>query len=54
VVFIFLEKTLSSPFEREIWPQLKPGCRVAAYTFPLPSIQPSYTDSLQIFIYVKD
>lgn len=53
VVFLFLEKRFLPRFEREIWPQLKPGCRVAAYTFPLPSIQPSCTDRLQIFIYVK-
>lgn len=38
VVFIYLENRFLARFEKEIWPRLKPGCRVISNTFPLPTV----------------
>ena len=53
VVFMYLEKRYLPRFERELWPQLKPGCRVIANTFPLPTIPPEAKDGTHIYRYVK-
>ena len=38
VVFCFLTMDTMKRFEREIWPPLKPGCRVVSHAFKMPSI----------------
>lgn len=41
VIFCYLNPRVLIRFEREIWPNLKPGCRVIVNTFPLKNITPS-------------
>lgn len=41
VIFIYIEKKFLDRFEREVWPRIKPGCRVIANTFPLPTLKPT-------------
>lgn len=53
VVFIYLEKRFLPRFEREIWPHLKPGCRVISNTFALPSIPPTASDGYCVYRYEK-
>lgn len=53
VIFIFLEKRFMPRFEREIWPRLKPGCRVVSNAFPLPSIPPAASDGCSVYRYNK-
>jgi hypothetical protein len=53
VIFIFLEKRFMPRFEREIWPQLKPGCRVISNAFTLPAIPPAASDGCSVYRYDK-
>ncbi len=53
VVFIYLETRFLPRFEKEIWPQLKPGCRVVSNTFPLPTISSS-AEATTIYRYDKE
>lgn len=54
VVFIYIEKRFLERFERELWPHLKPGCRVISNTFTLPTVQPTTIDEHHVFRYVKE
>ncbi len=52
VIFCYLGKKAMTRFEKEIWSQLKPGCRVVAQAFPLPNLTPTATDG-HVFRYDK-
>lgn len=39
VVFMYQLPKAMERFEREIWPMLKPGCRVVVNTFPFPNLE---------------
>ncbi|MBI1389917.1 MAG: hypothetical protein GC154_15865 [bacterium] len=43
IVFVYLTPRAMTRFERELWPRLKPGCRVVVNGFPLPTKTPAET-----------
>lgn len=53
VIFCFLLVKPMQKFEKEIWPQLKPGTKVVSNSFRLPTIKPSI-DQDGIRVYVKE
>ncbi|MEW6237298.1 MAG: methionine biosynthesis protein MetW, partial [Candidatus Omnitrophota bacterium] len=44
VVFCYLVPRAAARFEREIWPRLKPSCRIVVNAFPLPNLKPIAAD----------
>lgn len=52
VIFCYLLTDTMKTFEKVVWPQLKPGCRVVSHSFKMPTIAPT-SDAEKIVIYVK-
>lgn len=52
VVFCFLLTSLMGKFQEQVWPTLKPGCRVLSNTFRMPGVQPK-AEKERVILYVK-
>lgn len=52
VIFCFLLVQTMEKLEKDIWPNLKPGCKVISNSFRLPNIKPTY-DKDGVKVYVK-
>lgn len=52
VVFCYLLVDSMQRFEREIWPTLKPGCRVVSNSFRMKGLTPT-KEGGSVFLYVK-
>lgn len=52
VVFCYLLVESMQRFEREIWPTLKPGCRVVSNSFRMKGLVPTKEEGT-VFLYVK-
>lgn len=52
VILCYLLPAKMIQFEQEIWPLLKPGCRVVSHAFAMPIVQPDEKDG-RAMVYVK-
>lgn len=52
VLFCFLLLDKMKQFENEIWPTLKPGCRVVSHMFPMPTVVLSKREG-KVMVYMK-
>lgn len=52
IIFCFLLVQTMEKLEKDIWPTLKPGCKVISNSFRLPNIKPTY-DKDGIRVYTK-
>lgn len=52
VVFCYLLVASMERFERDIWPTLKPGCRVVSNSFRMKGLTPEKEEG-NVFLYVK-
>ena len=52
VVFCYLLVSSMQRFEQEIWPTLKPGCRVVSNSFRMKGLSPEKEEG-NVFLYVK-
>jgi SAM-dependent methyltransferase len=52
VVFCYLLVRSMERFEKEIWPTLKPGCRVVSNSFRMKGLTPDKEEG-NVFLYVK-
>lgn len=52
VVFCYLLVASMERFEREVWPTLKPGCRVVSNSFRMKGLTPEKEEG-GVFLYVK-
>lgn len=53
VIFCYLLLDKMAQFERDVWPSLKPGCRVVSHMFPMPTVKPSKREG-KVMVYVKN
>lgn len=52
VIFCYLLLDAMKKFERDVWPHLKPGCRVVSHMFPMPTVPPIKREG-KVMVYVK-
>jgi hypothetical protein len=52
VLLCYLLPAKMVQFEKDIWPTLKPGCRVVSHAFAMPTVKPDATDG-RAMVYVK-
>lgn len=52
VILCYLLPSAMEKFEREIWPTLKPGCRLVSHAFKLPTVIPKEHRG-EVYVYVK-
>jgi SAM-dependent methyltransferase len=52
VVFCYLLVSSMERFEKEVWPMLKPGCRVVSNSFRMKGLRPEKEEG-NVFLYVK-
>lgn len=53
VIFCYLLLDKMAQFERDVWPSLKPGCRVVSHMFPMPTEKPAKREG-KVMVYVKN